>query len=153
MAKVKRSEFKTFLNTGTTGTPIWSLLGEGITTGEISYNPETSNEVYIHQDTGNTNVESYKPTMPVEATHISDNAALEWIDTVLSAAETEICNVWLYEIPTGGAYPAEKQAVSVQFDSYGGEGGQSAKIKFTLNYLGDPVVGTFNPTTSTFVAS
>lgn len=157
--KVKRSQFRTFLNTGTLVTPTWSLIGDGVTTGTINYNPQTSEEVYIHQDSGSTLVESYKPVMPIESVAINGNADFEYIDNlrktraVLSAAETEIVNVWMYETATGGAYPAEKQAVSIQIDDFGGDGGVPAKINYTINYLGDPVVGTFNPSTLAFTAS
>lgn len=154
--KIKRSQVKTFLNTGTTLVPVWSLIGDGVTTGKINYNPQTVEEVYIHQDSGNTEVESYKPTMPVEATAVKGDAAFDFVDdirknrSVLSDAHAEIVNVWLYETAVGGAYPAEKQDVSIQIDDFGGDGGASAKINYTLNYLGDPVAGTFAPDTGTF---
>lgn len=159
MAKVKRSEFRTFLNTGTLVTPVWSLIGEGVTSAVINYNPQTTEEVYIHEDSGSVVIEAYKPQMPIEATAINGNADFEFIDAlrkaraVLSAAETEIINVWMYETPTTGAYPAEKQSVSIQIDDFGGDGGTAAKINYTINYLGDPVAGTFNPTTLTWMAS
>jgi len=157
--KVKRSQFRTFLNTGTPSEPVWSLIGDGVTSAAIQYNPQTSEEIYIHEDSGSTIVEAYKPNMPIEAAAINGDAVFEYIDAlrkaraVLSAAETEIVNVWLYETPTSGAYPAEKQAVSIQIDDFGGEGGVAAKINFTINYKGDPVLGTFNPTTLAFTAS
>ena len=157
--KIVRSKIATFLNTGSTVTPVWSLLGLGIVDAAIEYNPQTSEEVFIHQNSGNTEVESYKPTMPIEATAYNGNLAFEKIDTlrkaraVGAAAYTEIVNVWLYEAPTTGTYPAEKQNVSVQIESFGGAGGEGAKINFTLNYRGDAVPGTFNPTTSAFVVS
>lgn len=156
---VKRSEFRTFLNTGTTVTPIWSLIGAGVTTGAINYNPQTVEEVYIHQDSGTTEIQSYKPSMPVEATAIKGDAAYDFVDTIrksrkiLTNAHAEVVNVWLYEAAVAGAYPAERQSVSIQIDDFGGDGGQAAKINYTINYLGDPVLGTFNPTTLAFVAS
>ena len=156
---VKRSEFATYINTGTIATPVWDLLGDGITAASINYNPQTSEETYIHEDTGTTQVESYKPTMPIEAICKDGDDAWEYLDTmrkaraVLDDAVTEIVNVWLYETPTAGAYPAEKQGVSIQFDEFGGDGGASNKMSFTINYQGDPVVGTFNPTTLAWVAS
>lgn len=159
MPKVKRSEFRTFLNTGTTATPVWSLLGDGITSAAINYNPQTTEEVYIHQDSGTTEIESYRPTMPVEAKAVSGDDAFDYIDNlrksraVLDDAKSEIVNVWLYEAAVSGAYPAERQPVSVQIDDFGGEGGQTAVINFTINYLGDPTPGTFNPTTGTFTAT
>lgn len=159
VATIKRSQFKTFLNTGTAETPVWSLVGDGITGAKISYNPQTVEEIYIHEDSGNTEVESYKPAMPIEAVAKKGDAVFDFIDNlrktraVLSAAHAEIVNVWLYETATAGAYPAEKQNVSIPIEDFGGDGGQSAKINYTLNYLGDPVAGTFNPTTSTWTAS
>lgn len=159
MAKVKRSQFATYINTGTKLAPVWALLGEGIVSGAINYNPQTAQETYIHQDSGTTDIESYAPTMPIDATLISDDDALAYLDglrksrAVLSAAVTEIVNVWLYETPTAGAYPAERQQVAVQFDTFGGDGGAKSQMSFTINYQGDPAAGTFNPTTSTFTAS
>jgi hypothetical protein len=157
--KIKRSDVKHFLNTGTTETPVWSLIGEGVTTGAIEYNPQTVEEIYIHQDSGTTLIESYKPTMPVEATAVAGDAAFDYIDglrqtrAVLDEAKGEVVNVWLYETETTGTWPAEKQAVNISIESFGGDGGKSAKVNYTLNYVGDPVIGTFNPTTKTFVAT
>lgn len=159
VSTVKRSQFKTFLNTGTTGTPVWSLIGDGVTTGKIIYNPQTVDEIYIHQDSGNTEVDSYKPTMPIEAVAKKGDAAFDFVDTirkgrkVLSDAHTEVVNVWLYETEVTGAYPAERQSVSIQVEDFGGDGGGSAKINYTINYRGDSTPGTFNPTTLAFTAS
>lgn len=153
---VKRSLFKTFLNTGTTGSPVWSLIGDGVASAAINYNPATTEETYIDQDTATITVDRYAPTMPIEATAKNGDAVFEWIDAlrksrgVGSSAETEICNVWMYE--TGGptAYPAERQAVSVQIDDFGGEGGTMVKINFTINFRGNPTTGTFNGSTLAF---
>ncbi len=154
--KIKRSQVAIFLNTGTVETPTWSLIGDGVTDQTINYNPQTSDEVYVHQDSGNTNVESYKPTIPTPMTAIKGDAVFDFVDTirknrkVLSDAESEVCIVYLYETPTSSAYPAEKNACSIQIDDFGGPGGESAKINFTINLNGDPVIGSFNPTTKAF---
>ena len=154
---VKRSQFKTFLNTGSIATPVWSLVGDGITTGAINYNPQTSEETYIHEDSGVTEIESYKPTMPVEATAKVGDVVFDYVDgkrrsrAVLGSAQTEVVNVWLYVAPVTGTYPAERQTVNISIDDFGGDGGQAAKINYTLNYVGDPRLGTFNPTTLAFV--
>ena len=157
MGKVKRSEFATFINTGTPSVPDWALLGEGIVSGTLNYNPQTTTEAYINQDAATTDIDSYQPSFPVEASHIEGNDAIDYLDglrnagpPVLDAAVTEIVNVRLYETPTVGEYPAHKQDVSVQFDSYGGDGGTAAKLNCTLNYRDDPVAGTFNPVTLAF---
>jgi hypothetical protein len=156
---VKRSQFMTFINTGTTQTPIWSLIGDGVTTGKISYNPQTTDEVYIHQDSGTTEVESYKPNMPIESTAKKGDAVFGFVDAlrkgrkVLADAHAEVVNVWLYETPALGEYPAERQAVSIQIDDFGGDGGKATVINYTINFMGDPTLGAFNPTSGAFTAN
>lgn len=153
---VKRSEFASFLNTGTVLSKVFSLIGDGVTTAKVNYNPQTSEEIYIHQDSGTTEVEGYKPTLPLEATCKKGDAVYNAIDTlrktraVLADAQKELLMVYLYETPTLNEYPAELQSVSVQIDDFGGDGGKSNKINFTLNFRGDPILGTFNPTTGAF---
>lgn len=157
--KVKRSQVKTFLNTGTLLSPTWSLLADGVVSGKFGYNPKTTEETYIDQDTASISVDSYAPTLPVEATAKVGDVVYDWIDTlrklrkVLGDAETEIVNVWLYRTPANDYYLAEKQAVAIQADDFGGDGGQPAKINYTINFVGDPTRGIFKPTaTATFAA-
>lgn len=155
MAKIKRSEILTYIDV-TPSTEDYELLGEGVVTGVINMNPKTQEETYIHEDNARIDVMSYAPTMPIEITAINGEAVFEYLDNlrktraVLGDCETTIVNVWNYE--TGGptAAPAEQQTVSIQVDSFGGEGGQAAKLNVTINYQGDPVVGTFNTTTKVF---
>lgn len=157
--KIKRSQLAIFLNTGTKVAPVWNLIGEGVTDQTINYNPQTSDEVYVHQDSGNTNVESYKPNIPTPMTAIKGDPVFDFVDVirkgrkVLAEAESEVCIVYLYETPETGAYPAERNGCSIQIDDFGGPGGESAKINFTINLNGDPVEGDFNPTTKTFTAA
>lgn len=153
---IKRSDFATFLNHGTYGTPAFDIIGDGVTAATLNYNPETLEETYIHQDSGTTEVQSYKPNFPIEATAKNTDPTFEFIDNlrktraVGSAAQSDVVNVWMYE--TGGptAYPAERQLVSIQIDSFGGDGGAATKINYTINFLGAPIPGTFNASTKAF---
>lgn len=152
MAKVKRSLFRSFLNVATPGSPTWALVGEGVTSGSISYNPKTAEETYIHEDSASISVESYAPTFPVESVAVVGDAVFEYLDGirkargVLGSAESEVVNVWLYKTPANGFYLAEKQTASLQVDEFGGDGGASAKLNYTINFVGSPVLGVFNPT-------
>lgn len=156
--KIKRKLLGAFLNTGGSA-PTWSLIGDGVTSLTIAYNPQTSDETYIHQDSGTTDVKSYKPTSAVPMTAISGDPVFEFVDSlrrsraVLEDARTEICLVYMYEDATSGSYPAEKNICSVQIDDFGGDGGASTVINFTINFIGDPAEGTFNPSTKTFTAA
>ena len=159
MAKIKRSEVMTFMNTTPLAAATYKLIGDGVTTGAIEYNPKTTEETYIHEDSATISVESYAPSLPVEAIAVSGDEVFEFIDAlrvaraVLDDAETAIVNVWAYESGGPTAYPAEKQNVSIQIDEFGGDGGQSVKINYTINFIGDPVPGTFNANTSAFTPS
>ncbi len=158
MGKLKRSLFAVFLNTGTSETPVYSLMGEGITAQTVNYNPQTSEENYIHQDSGVTDVESYKVSIPTPQTAIAGDPVFTFVDklrkdrAVLSAARSDVVLVELYGTEVTGAFPAEKNTCSIQIDDFGGEGGSSIAINYTVNLIGDPVKGTFNPTTKAFTA-
>jgi hypothetical protein len=150
---VKRSAVRTLLNTGTLETPVWSLLGDGVTNGKVAYNPKILEENYIHEDSATKQVESYAPSMAIEATAKAGDALFGWVDALRKArgvsatAETQILNVWYYDTYAYGFYYAEKQNVSVQVDDFGGEGGSAAKCNYTINYIGDPVLGVYHPAT------
>ena len=153
MAKVKRSLFRSFLNVGTVLVPNWGLIGTGVTSGSIGYNPKVEEATYIHEDSATISVESYAPKFPLETVAVIGDDVYEFVDTlrksrgILSSAEAEVVNVWMYRTPIAGYYEAERQACSVQLDEFGGEGGTSAKLNYTINFNGEPVLGRFNPTT------
>ena len=155
--KIKRSKFAAFLNTGTAAAEEWSLIGNGVTSLTVAYNPQTSDETYIHQDSGTTDVTSYKPTSAVPMTAHKGDPVFDFVDNlrrkraVLGDARTEICLVYLYDGEDGAtSYPAEKNTCSIQIDDFGGEGGGSNVINFTVNFVGDAVEGTFDPETAKF---
>lgn len=157
MAKVKRSEFALFINTTPLSTATYALVGDGVTTGTINYNPEVTTETYIHQDSATTTMERYAPTMPIEATAINGDAVFEFIDNlrrtraVLTAAETDVLLVYKYETPVStDQYPAEKQPVSIQIDSFGGDGGVSNKINYTINFRGSATTGLYDVSANSF---
>lgn len=156
MAKIKRSQLMTFMNTTPSAAATYSLIGDGVTGGSISYNPQVEEETYIHQDSATITVQSYSPKLSLEASAVAGDAVFDFIDAlrvaraVLTDAQTDIVNVWAYESGGPTAYPAEKQNVSIQIDEFGGEGGSSVKINYTINFIGDPIPGTFNASTKAF---
>ena len=157
--KVRRSLVKTFLNTTPSSAATYALIGDGVVTGKIAYNPKVSDETYINADNATISVDSYAPKMAVEQTALVGDAVFTFVDAlrvaraILNDAETDIVNVWAYKAGGPTAYPAEKQTVSIQIDDFGGEGGGVTKINYTVNYIGTPVPGTFNTGTSAFTPS
>lgn len=150
MSKIKRSLFRSFLNTGTKVAPVWSLIGKGVTSGSVQYDAQVEEETYIHEDNATTSVESYSPNFPLESSAVKGDAVFAFLDgirkgrKVLDEAETEIVNVWLYQEAVSGYYVAERQACSIQIDEFGGDGGTSVKLNYTINFLGDPEAGRFD---------
>lgn len=157
--KIKRSLFAIFMNTTPAGeTAKYARMGQGITSHKVDYNPETSDETYVSEDSGTTDVESYKPTIATQQTAIQGDEVFDYVDglrqkrAVMNDARTDIVMVNLYGTAVTGAYPAEKNAVSIQIDDFGGDGGKSVEINYTVNMVGDPIKGTFDPSTKTFTA-
>jgi hypothetical protein len=144
--KLKRSEYASFLNTGTTELPVWAIIGKGVTEGTISYNPEVSNEKFINEDNAHPSVDGYAPTLPIEQTAYKGDPVFDFIDGIRKArklgaeCETELLNVQYYNEVTGDPtkWEAEKQKVAIQIDEFAGD---AMKIKYTINYVGDPVIG------------
>lgn len=161
MGKVRRSQFRTFINTDPAeAEPVYALLGKGITTGSVDASPQTTTEQYISDDEPTTDVDSYQRSLPVEAKYIDDDDALTFLEglwrqgpPVLDAAVTDIVNVYLYLPAVEGKYPATKHEVAVAFDEYGGDAGQALNLNCTLHYRGNQVAGMFDPATLEFTAN
>lgn len=156
--KIRRSKFKSYLNTGTAMSPTWSLIGDGVTTGKVNMNPKTTEENYIHEETASMSLDSYAPNMPIKQTAKEGDPVFEMAfdlyqeRSILGDAEKELIHVYLFQTPADGWYPAEKQSVAISIDDVGGDGGKPVEINYTLNYNGDGTPGWFNPVTAAFVA-
>lgn len=154
--KVKRSLIRTFMDVDP-GYEDWALIGDGVPTASIEYNPETEQETYIHQDNASAELQRYAPSMGIEATAMVGDEVFDFVDdlrinrAVLEDAHTQIVNVWMYKTALSeNTYPAEIQDVMVAVESAGGDGGVASKLNYTIYYRGDPVTGTFNVSTLTF---
>ncbi|MBE5846240.1 MAG: hypothetical protein E7300_01010 [Lachnospiraceae bacterium] len=154
---MKRSLFMTFMDT-TPGesTATYALIGHGATELQIAYNPQTKTEQFINQDSADTQITGYQPNAAVTLQAKKGEDIFEFINNLRKSraigedAETTIVNVDAWEEASSGAYPAEKQNVSIQIDNFGGPASDPVSIGFTINFKGDPVTGTFNPSTKVF---
>lgn len=146
--KAKRSQWYTFLNTSTEGSPTW--VREGKHTSELTaqMNPQTKTTQDVTQDTAETDITGYQPSIGISKSVSKTDPTFEFIDNIrrnrriLSDAYTQILNVDVFNEGTGGKYPAELQNVSIQIDSFGGNASDPLTIGYTYNYRGDPVKGT-----------
>ena len=161
MSKIKRSLWKSFINTTPLAAATWVQINTGVTAAKISYNGKTTKETYIHENTASFSVDSYAPKMPFEMSPVNAEALFEFLDTarkarsVLSDAETELLNVYLYKGNAGsdGIYLAEKWDCSIPLDKFAREGGKPVKLGLSINCIGSPERGLFNATDVAFTAS
>lgn len=156
----KRSAFRMLLNTTPKDTSAkYALVGDGVTELSVSYNPQTSTEQYIHQDTANTELTGYQPNAPVTSQVVKGDPAFDYINRmrktlpVGSDAHTDIIMVDLFETPTGNSYPAQRQPAAIQIDNYGGPASDPLSVGYTINWRGAGEDGTFNLDTKTFTPS
>lgn len=146
----KRSSALMFVNTKPKATADYALIGDGVTELTISYNPQTSTEQYIHQDTANTELTGYQPNAPVTSQAVKGDKAFEYINGIRktlpigSDAHTDIVMIDKYDLEGDGPYPATKQPVSIQIDSYGGAATDPLSIAYTINWCGEGTAGTFD---------
>ena len=148
--KIKRSQFLTYLNTGTSAIPTWSVLGVGITEYGIDYNPQVDTEKWIIEDNARNDHSSNEKQSSVTQKCYKGDAVFEFIngarDQLNFKAQVLDIDRWN---GTGTTYPAKKNDVMITINSYMGE---NAEIEYTIYYDGDATEGTvtFAGTTPTF---
>lgn len=156
----KRSTLVTFINTTPTSTATYYIIGDGVSELEISYNPQTNTEQFINQDSATTNTTGYQGNISITQQVKKGEPVYEFINSlrksraILSDAYTDIIHVdKLDNVITGTTYPAEKQAVSIQIDTFGSASTDPRTIGYTINYLGDPESVEFDIVTKAIVVT
>jgi hypothetical protein len=157
MAKVMREKVRHYLNTNTTGSPVWSLINEGVSSLTTNFNPESEEEAYI-ADAAST---KYTTGLAVETTFdmnrvkgdLANDAIflLVWGRKIGTDADSELLTV-NYSAPPANTdqYPAIKDTINIIYNSLGDEAVKPLKIGVTLGHQGDPVVGTYDVSDAAF---
>lgn len=153
--KIKRSLIAHFLDTsdkmGEYSAAKWARVGKNVTSASTDYGAQTETEQDIVSDSATTELTGYQPTMPVTQQCTKGDPIFEFVDkkrrkrATLGDAHAWALNVDLWNSTGDGAsttYVAEVQEVSIQVDTYGGDGGATPTVEFTLNFVGDPIPGT-----------
>lgn len=156
--QVQRLEMAHFLNTTpSASTPEWNQIGEGHAALSTTYNGETETQQWINQRTGSTYLKNYAPTIDTSQVAYVGDPVFDFVDdlsfklAVGSDAETEYLEVRIYNAADGETtYPARKFRVSIVITSEGDAATDPLSREYTINFMGDPEIGTFDPTTKTF---
>lgn len=159
LRKINRDEWQDFLDINPSGeTPSWKIIGVGITDKSTDYNAEKTKEKWIIERTKRTAIDSYGPSSGVEQTAYKGDEVFEFIDNIRyrmltgTEAQTHLLEVDKYSVTNEESTPtyrARMWDVAIEISSNGGE---TAKIKYNIDYSGDPTFGTvtFNKGVPTF---
>lgn len=140
-----------FLNTGTAETPTWKRIGKGVTALNINYNPQTTTEQYIHEDSATTSTDSYQVALDLPLTCYAGEPVFDHMDGIRqsrgvgTAASADVLVVYIYDSTTGEGtttYKAERNAANIAINDFGGDAGAPVVLNSTLSFNGDPVRGT-----------
>ncbi|MFR7544540.1 MAG: hypothetical protein ACLUWN_01130 [Clostridia bacterium] len=157
--KINREDWVEFLNTSKEGSSeTWSIIGVGITDKSIEYNAETTEEKWIIEGNKRKTVDSYGLSSGVEQTAYKGDPVFDYVDNIRyrllkgKDAETTLLEIDKYSAigeDSAVKYRARKWKVGIEISSNGGD---SAKVNYNINYLGDPTFGTvtFSEGTPTF---
>nr|DAL61363.1 MAG TPA_asm: hypothetical protein [Caudoviricetes sp.] len=159
--KIDRKYMAHFLDAGSLCgglTPKYERLGKDLEEYNIELNPDTETSKNILGETTfkHNGYEASSEADPFYAETDSDlfKALQKIVDERLKDdnLKTKVVEVHLWTEETSGAYEAYQQECYVVPTSYGGDT-SGYQIPFTVNYVGERVKGTFNPTTKAFTAA
>lgn len=156
---IKRKEIMLYLNTTPSQTSEkYGLYGKKSTTATYSYNPNQTSETYITDDNATVTLDSYNVTIDGNMKCYYGDAIYDYINglryslAVGSDAQTTALLIDKYDKNEDGSFKAQKFDCTISVESYGGDGGVTPSITFTIGLNGDPVQGsvTFSGETPTF---
>ena len=160
LTPIKRSSVIHLLNTGTTSSPTWNLINEGVTELTENFNPDTDSLQYVAEDSATTVVKRYAPSISLTAVIVNGDPVNEWIRTQINTlplgenADTQYIRFCVLDkISTGSTTPNEYTAYMrnavISVDSIGGEAGDNVNTTVNLNGKGDQIKGKVTVTTTT----
>ena len=155
--KIERKYLAHYINAAPldTQTAVYERIGKDLE----EFSPELSAQVETKKNILGENsivIAGYEKTGTVEPYYAQQGSALfarlqDIIDNarVLDALKTDVVEVKLWDSENEGVYPAIREEVYIEINSYGGDT-TGYQIPFTLHYTGNRVKGTFAVNTKTF---
>lgn len=160
MAKVMREKVQYYLNTGNTGSPVWKLINEGVSSLTTNFNLEWEEEAYIADSAATKYTSGLAPETTFDMNRVKGDDAndkiftLVWGRKIGTDADLELLTVNYSATPTStDKYPAIKDSINVIYNSIGDEAIKPLKIAVTLAHNGTPVAGTFDVSDVAFTAT
>lgn len=153
----KRHEFADYLNIQTEEMPSFALMGTGFTTLDENPGAQTSKKKYVNEASSSSSITRYETVFPFESDLIIQQEAVLALYNVGrnhctgSNAEFQYVRVELWDKADNkeNEFAARLFTVSAEISSISGE--DEIAVSGNLNATGDPINGTFNTTTKTFI--
>lgn len=155
---IARKEFMHFVNVGTSDTPEWELLGEGIEELSREMNNEVESKTDILGNNSTTvtkgnQVSSFDPFKCRRDSKLFAKLYQIYTDDLeLSDVEMEFLEVSVFDKTEDGKYQAIKQTGAIDLKSVGGDT-TGLDMPFDVNYIGSKTKGTFDANTKKFTAT
>lgn len=152
---VSRAEFLSFMNPKPdSGTPAFTLMGEGFTDLTENKNPKEYSRQYVHEKTERTDIVGYATSIAYSIDAYTNNPVISRIvevhdkELIGTDAQVEIVNVNTFE-GTSGALTAYKRRYAIIPDAKG-SGVEALVYSGTFKAVGDIIPGTFDEKTDSF---
>lgn len=157
---VKRKEIMLYLDTDPGKTSeTWGLYGKKSTTATYTYNPNSTSETYITDDNATVTLDSYNVTIDGDMKCYFGDAIFDFINGLrynLSTGSDAVTKALLIDkydkSSNDDSFKAQVFEATISIESYGGDGGVTPNITFTIGLNGDPTQGsvTFTGDVPTF---
>lgn len=146
---VKRKEIMLYLNTTPTNeSETWGLYGKKSTTATYTYNPNSTSETYITDDNATVTLDSYNVTIDGDMKCYFGDAIYDFINGLrynLSTGSDAVTKALLIDkydkSSSDDSFKAQTFDCTISIESYGGDGGVTPNITFTIGLNGDPTQG------------
>jgi hypothetical protein len=159
MDKITREQFVTYLNTTPTeDSETWSLVGVGVTSYGIAFNPQVTTEKWIINKAATSSLDSYQRQGDVSQKCYKGDPIFEYVNELRrtcgigAEVQSQVLDIDRYDSTSDSKYKATKSDVIVVITNYMAE---DAVIEYSIYYNGDPTQGTvtFADEKPTFVAT
>lgn len=158
---IKRHQYADYLNVGTSNDPEYVLMGTGFTKIDEEPGAQTETSQYVNEVTSSTEIVSYETSFPFDTDQVITEKAVNALylvgrnHYVGEDAEFEYVRVELWnsaaDDDSGTVYEARKFNVAAEVATISGDHKQV--VSGTLHAIGDPVIGTFDTSSNTFMAA
>ena len=140
--KLKRSEAIPFLNAGTVDAPAWVRAGRS-TICSIEFGAQTSDVDFIMYDSTQTELDAYKPTIPLEQAIYEGDPCYDFLAEkvdALDVADAVIGFLFCFPGTPKKAWRVDEAQCVLTAEDFAGS---PAAITYTINLNGERQTGTY----------